>query len=96
VQVKKPEAFYILNGVRRALVAREAERKTIWAIFHKAGTRSVLRRVSLDRLFSPKAKVEQDARFFRIQPPIEKPIEVEPLGQPNQLPTVPLARVKLT
>jgi hypothetical protein len=90
------EDLYILNGVRRALAAREAGRKTIWALLHQAGTRSVLRRARLDRLYSPKAAVEQNARFFRIQLPIDKPIEVEALGLPDQSRAVPLAKVKLT
>jgi hypothetical protein len=90
------EKLYVLDGVRRALAVREADRRTIWALYHQAGTRSVLRRVRLDRLYSPKATVEQDARFFRIRPPIDKPIEVELLGLPGQLPAVPLAKVKLT
>jgi len=77
------EKLYIQNGVRRALAAREAGRKTIGALFHSAGTKPKRRRVSLDQLYSPKAKVEQDARFFRIQLPIEEPIEVELLGQPG-------------
>ena len=87
--------LYILNGVRRALAAREAGRKTIWAVFHQAGSRSTLRRGRLDQLSSPKARVEQDARFFCIRPLIEKPIEVEALGRPGQLPAVPLSKVKL-
>ena len=87
--------LYILNGVRRALAVREAGRKTIWAIYHQAGTRSVLQRVRLDRLYSPKASVERNARFFRIRLPVDKPIEVEALGLPDQSPAVPLAKVKL-
>lgn len=89
------EEFYILNGVRRALTAREAGRKTIRALFHKSGMKSKQRRVSLDQLFSPKTKVELDARFFRIQTPIEEPIEIELLGQSGQMPVVPLTKVKL-
>jgi len=89
------EKLYILNGVRRALSYREAGRKTIWALFYQAGSRSVLRRVRLDQLYSPKSKIEQDARFFRIRPPTYDPIEVESLGQPGQLQVVPLGNVKL-
>ena len=87
--------LYILNDVRRAIAVRETGRKTIWALFHQAGTRSVLQRVRLDRLYSPKASVEQNPRFLRIQLPIDKPIEVEALGLPDQSPAVPLAKVKL-
>lgn len=92
---RRAEKFYILSGVRRAVAAREAGRRTIRAIIHRSRTPSVLRRVELKRLFSPKAHIEVDARFFRILPPIKIPIEIEPLGEPGQLPVVPLTKVKL-
>ena len=53
------------------------------------------RRLALKLLFSPKAQVELDARFYRILLPLRTPIEVEPLGLPNQDPSVPLAKVEL-
>jgi hypothetical protein len=87
--------FYIHSGVRRALAAREAGQRTIGAIVHRAGKPSVLRRVALDHLFSPKRRVEADARFQLIRPPIRTPIEIEPLGEPGQSRSVPLADVKL-
>lgn len=87
--------FYIQNGVRRALAAREAGQQTIRALVHKAGKRPVLRRLDLDLLYSPKSRVESDARFLRIRPPIKTPIEVEPLGEPDQSRTVPLVDVDL-
>jgi len=49
----------------------------------------------LDQLFSPKTSVPVDARFLRIQPPIHTPIEVQPLGLPGQVPTVPIDQVLL-
>jgi len=92
---KRPERFYILNGVRRAVAVREAGRRTIQALIHRSGKQPVEKRVSLSQLFSPKSQVKQEARFFRILPPINNPIEVEPLGLPNQDPSVPLAKVEL-
>jgi hypothetical protein len=51
--------FYIHSGVRRALAAREAGQRTIGAIIHSAGRPSVVRRVALDKLFSPKKRVAE-------------------------------------
>ena len=62
---KRSERLYILNGVRRAVAVREAGKKTIQATIHRAGKSPVSRRIALDRLFSPKARVELDARFYR-------------------------------
>jgi hypothetical protein len=87
--------FYIHNGVRRALAAREAGQRTVGALILRPGKLPVLRRVALDRLFSPKKRVEADARFQLIRPPIRIPIEVEPLGERGQSRSVPLAEVKL-
>jgi ParB-like nuclease domain. len=92
---KRSERLYILNGVRRAVAVREAGKKTIQATIHRAGKSPVSRRIALDRLFSPKARVELDARFYRILLPLRTPIEVEPLGLPSQDPSVPLAEVEL-
>lgn len=55
----------------------------------------MLRRLALKQLFSPKAQIELDARFYRILLPIRTPIGVEPLGEPGQLPVVPLVKVEL-
>jgi hypothetical protein len=49
----------------------------------------------LDQLFSPKTSVPLDARFLRIQPPIHTPIQVQPLGLPGQVSTVPLNQVTI-
>jgi hypothetical protein len=81
--------FYIHNGVRRALAAREAGQRTIGALVLRPGKPPVLRRLP------PKKRVELDARFQRIRPPIRNPIEVEPLGARGQSRSVPLAEVKL-
>ena len=87
--------YYIQNGVRRALAAREAGQLTIRAYINRPGQRPTLRRVSLEQLFLPKRRVEIDARYMRIQPPIREPIEVDPLGQPGQGRAVPLQDVRL-
>jgi hypothetical protein len=92
---QNPERFYILNGVRRAVAVREAGRRTIQALIHRSGKSRLLRRLALKQLFSPKAQVELDARFYRVLLPIKTPIDVEPLGEPGQLPVVPLAKVEL-
>jgi ParB-like chromosome segregation protein Spo0J len=31
------EEFYILDGVRRAVAAREAGKRMIWVLYHQAG-----------------------------------------------------------
>jgi len=92
---QKPERFYILNGVRRAVAVREAGRRTIQAWIHRSGKSRVLRRLALKQLFSPKAQVELDARFYRVLLPIRTPIDVEPLGELGQLPVIPLSKVEL-
>ena len=87
--------FYILSGVRRALATRESGRKTIRAVVYREGHAPVRRRVRLSRLYSPKAEVKDDDRFWVIQPPILVSIDVEPLGTRAQTASVPLSRVRL-
>ena len=77
------------------MAVREAGRQTIQATIHRSGRSPVLRRLVLKQLFSPKAQIELDARFYRILLPIRTPIGVEPLGEPGQLPVVPLVKVEL-
>jgi hypothetical protein len=89
------EEFYILDGVRRAAAAREAGKRMIWVLYHQAGKKSRMRRVYLHSLYSPKSEIKTNARFFRIQPPIERPIDVEVLGLEGQSPVVPLLEVEL-
>lgn len=87
--------YYIQNGVRRALAAREAGQQTVRARIYLSGKRPVLRRLNLEDLRSPKWKVKTDARFLRIEPPIHEPIEVEPFGEIGQSRSVPLSEVEL-
>jgi hypothetical protein len=90
------EWFVIQNGVRRAIASREAGRLTIPAIIRRRGERAEHRpRMRLDQLLSPKESIERDSRFLRIEPPIDEPIEVEPLGEPGQPMVVTLATVTL-
>lgn len=92
----KPETFFIQNGVRRALASREDGRKTIPAIIYRAGRKPELRpRMSLSKLYTSKEMVPNDLRFLRIVPPIESPIEIEPIGKAGQPRAVHLAVVRL-
>jgi hypothetical protein len=90
------EKFYIDNGVRRTIAVREAGgAKEISATIFEPGKAPLTRTLQLDQLFSPKSAIQLDSRFLRIQPPIHTPIEVQPLGLPGQLPTVPVDQVLL-
>lgn len=90
------ERFYIHSGVRRAVASRDWGRKTVPAFIYREGMRPEYRaRMRLGQLYSPKDTVNDDDRFVLIVPPIRTPIEVEPLGAPNQTRAVPLARVQV-
>jgi hypothetical protein len=93
--VAAEERFFIENGVRRSLVVREAGGSEIPATIFRPGQAPTTTTVRLDQLFSPKTSVPLDARFLRIQPPIHTPIQLQPLGLPGQVPTVPLGQVIL-
>ena len=95
--------YYIRNGVRRAVAARQAGWADIPARFVEAGKPDVYFRVALNQLHSPKPQIARDYRYIRnteypthvlrTQPP---PIEIELLGLPGQFVPVPLAQVVLT
>jgi len=88
--------FFITSGVRRALASLEAGRATIPATIHREGERPEYRpRMSLHLLYSPKTSIKRDARFLRIVPPIDEPIEIEPLDARWQPRSVPLERVRI-
>jgi hypothetical protein len=90
------EKFFIQNGVRRALASREDGRKTVPAILYREGRPPELfPRMRLSKLYTSKKGVPRDVRFLRIVPPIESPIEIEPLGEAGQPRAVPLAFVQL-
>src|SRR5438874_700281 len=94
--------YYILEGVRRSVAAREAGLHDIPAQILVPGQSDVWTRVDLDQLHSPKPFILRDARYIRdteyrtavlkTQPPA---IIVEPLGAPGQTGSVPLSQVAL-
>ncbi len=90
-----PEMFYIENGVRRSLVSQNAGLTEIPATIFVPGRAPTTTTLRLDQLLSPKTTVPLDSRYLRIQPPIVSPIQVQPLGLPGQLPSVPLRNVIL-
>jgi len=65
------------------------------AKIYQEGQAPVNTTLNLNQLFSPKPEIPRDQRFLNIQPPIQVPVEVQPLGLPGQLPTVPLNQVRL-
>src|SRR5437868_11711738 len=97
----KPQ-YYICEGVRRAVAARETGRANIPAQVVTAGKPDQFTRLDLDQLHSPKRFVLRNARYIRdteyrttvlkTEPP---PIEVAPLGEPGQSSSVPLLQVVL-
>ena len=94
--------YFIEQGVRRCVAAREAGLHDIPAIIYEPGKSPVTARIPLDRLHSPKPSVFRDARYIRhseyrtlvlqTEPP---PIHVQPLGLPKQPGSVPLRQVAL-
>jgi hypothetical protein len=92
--------YYILEGVRRALAARDAGLLDIPAQIQIQGQSDVWTRVDLDQLHSPKRFILRDFRYIRdteyrtavlkTQPPA---ILLEPLGSPGQTGSVPLSQV---
>ena len=94
--------YYILQGVRRCVAAREVGRVDVPANIHEPGKSAVFARVPLDQLESPKTFVLRDYRYIRYSEyPIQVmkkepfPIDVEPLGLPGQKKTTALAQVRL-
>jgi len=95
--------YYIRQGVRRAVAAREAGLSEIPARLVEAGKPDVLLRVMLTQLHSPKRQIARDYRYIRnteyptqvlrTEPP---PIEIEPLGAPGQSSSIALTQVLLT
>jgi hypothetical protein len=95
--------FFIQQGVRRCVAAREAGLSDILAIIDEPGHPPRMERIPLADLHSPKLSILRDSRYIRFceyptkvlktQPP---PIEVEPLGLPRQKKSVPVLNVKLT
>jgi len=94
--------FFIQQGVRRCVAAREAGLTDIPAIIYEPGQPPCRARIALADLHSPKLSIARDFRYIRgceyptkvlkTEPP---PIEVEPLGLPGQKKMVPLFQVGL-
>jgi hypothetical protein len=94
--------YYIQAGVRRAVAAQEAGWTDLPAIIYDSGQAPVFTRVRVDARYSPKSVIPRDPRYIvnteyttavlKTQPP---PIEVQPLGQPGQTASIPLAQVRL-
>ena len=87
--------YYIENGVRRVVASREQQLSEIPAIIYQEGQPPVNTTLRLDQLHSPKSEIPLDSRFLNIQPPIRNPVEVQPLGVPGQMPTVPVNQIKI-
>jgi hypothetical protein len=85
--------YYVLQGVRRCVAAREAGKTDILAEINEVGKPDVLRQIPLADLYSRKSAVLRDYRYVRYteyptlvlktEPP---PIIVEPLGMAGQDP----------
>jgi hypothetical protein len=99
-----PLQYYIENGVRRAVAARESNVQQIPVYVYEIGKKPRLTMVDLDTLHSPKTVISQsDRRYVRALQGMASaqarakvpPIDVQPLGEKGQKPTVPLAQVAL-
>jgi hypothetical protein len=94
--------YYILQGVRRSVAARDAGLSDIPAFIVEEGKADVLTRIPLYQLHSPKHEILRDYRYIRdteyptrvlkTEPP---PIIVEPLGAPGQGQSIPISQVVL-
>jgi hypothetical protein len=96
--------YYIAEGVRRSVAARENGIKVIRAILREPGQAERIVYVSPDQLHSPKRSISAtDPRYLRatrgMATPggrnVMPPIEIEPLGSPGQTSSVPLQDVQL-
>jgi hypothetical protein len=94
--------YYILQGVRRCVVARDAGLQDIPATIYVPGKTPVTTRIPLSQLHSPKQAILRDYRYIRyteyptlVLKTVPSPIAVEPLGTPGQKQTTPIAQVML-
>jgi RHS repeat-associated protein len=90
---EKPPQYYISGGVRRSMAARESGQAMINARLVRPGYPDSLIEVYLDQLHSPKSYIMRDFRFSPILRPEYPRIEIQPLGLPGQIRTVPLLQV---
>jgi hypothetical protein len=100
------DEYYILNGVHRAVAARENGLQVILAFLFVEGQVPQLLAVPLDRLHSPKSTISRsDPRhsYLALEKAMSTPagrsiipeIEIEFLGSSGQTGSVPLAQVVL-
>jgi hypothetical protein len=98
------EQYYIAEGVRRSVAAREAGLKVIRAILRQPGQLDRIVYVSPDQLHSPKHSISaSDPRYQRAAAGMATPagrsamppIEIEPLGAAGQTSSIPLKDVQL-
>jgi hypothetical protein len=94
--------YYIAQGVRRCVAAREAGLIDIPAVIYEPGKPPQATRIRLEDLYSPKTAIARDFRYLRdsdyptrVLKTVPPPIEVEPLGLPSQTKAIPLAQVVL-
>ena len=94
-------SFYIADGVRRCVAARELGLNDIEAKVVVPGKPDYLAVLYLNELFSPKTTIDRNARDLRIELAMSAGkqlpcIEVQPLGGvAGQTRTIPLAKVRL-
>jgi hypothetical protein len=98
------EEYFIEEGVRRAVAAREADLTKILAIVHEPGQPPKKMTVQIDALYSPKASVRaSDLRYQKAFQGMQSaqgrakipPIDVQFLGDPGQPRSIPLHQVQL-
>lgn len=72
------------------------------AMIFVPGQTTLLTRVPLDQLFSPKASIQRDFRYIRyseypthVLKTEQPPVQLQPLGLSSQPSSVPLAQVTL-
>lgn len=87
--------YFISSGVRRSLSSLKNGLNEIPAIIVQEGQADIPTTLNLNQLYSPKFEVPANSRLLNIQPPIQVPIEVQPLGIPNQPPSIPLNQVEI-
>lgn len=96
--------YYIREGVRRAVAARETGVSVLSAWLEVEGRRDQIIEVSLDQLHSPREAVSiTEQRYLNVLRGMRTPLDrkklplivVEPLGTRRQTGSVPLAQVRL-
>jgi hypothetical protein len=99
-----PAAYYIEDGVHRAVAARECRLKVVPATLYEPGQRPRTVHVRLDQLHSPKSSISRSdprhnypALEAAMSTPLGRskivPISLQPLGAPGQTASIPLAQV---